>query len=341
MLIRKSIRKKLSLLVTATLVLESPFAVAGSRAYETVPNTTASATTGSTAPAETSTLNAVNNYSPTVIDTTSINARLAAQQANKNGNTENQGKDAGSSQMMGMLAGLAGAAFSAGMAMKTCTTKPPQPSCPAWIIGALASAAVAAAMGAAKKKSNQTVTDVSSSLPVDSKVEAQTESRLVETNRQIEETASKVGIKANTKTASIRLPDGRTLNAADLGNKQALAAAGFSPAEIASFQDATQKALKEGQKVAAKGLDSNGGGAGEALAVGSGAGLKTTEATTPETAAGGARRDPAQTQGLSKDYNGSPIGVASENLFTLINRRYDHVANQNSLFIAQKKNTQQ
>lgn len=335
-------------LVAAALTVPSPAVwAAGGRSQTALPTSTTTTNTGSTSDTGTSTTTTTTGNTTqtitttsstpgttnvnTYIDTSAVNAQIAAQEASKKNNTVNQGKDAGSAQNMGMLAGLAGAAFSTAMAVRACTPKKPDPSCPAWIMGALASAAIAAAMAAAKKKSNQTVTDVSSTTP--DPVDPQTESRLVETNRNIAEIAKNVGMTVNPKTSSLRLADGRTIKASDVGNPAALAAAGLSSSEIAAMQDAAKKAMKEGAKVAAKGLDAGGAGNGEALTVGSGAGKSQDEADANGLAgnSGSLSREPAQIQGLTKDYNGNPIGVASENLFTLINRRYDHLAGQNSL----------
>ena len=333
----KQNRLWISVLVSMGVTFQAPLAwsAGGRSGVVTQPNTD---TTGTTTTTTTTNTNggAVNNYNPTTVNTTATDAAVAGTEANGGNNMMSQGQGASKSQNMGMMAGLLGAAFSGAMAAATCPKTPPDPSCPMWIMGALASAAVAMAMAGAKDKSNQTVANVSeqgltTASPTPTDLSRTPE--MTETERNLRAATSQVpGMQANLKTGSLRLPDGRTINAADLGNEGALAAAGLSPSEIAAFQDAAKKALKEGEKQAKKGLDSSEGANGEALAGSGGRGGSSSSdpAAAAALAAAGAR-DPANTDGLTRDYNGDRIGVASDNIFGLINRRYVHVAGQNSL----------
>jgi hypothetical protein len=333
---KKQNRRWISALVSMGVAFQAPLAwsAGGRSGTVTQPNTE---TTGR-APTTTTTTNnnnAVNNYTPTRVSTTATDAAVAAAQANGGNNTMSQGQGAGKSQNMGMIVGLAGAAFSGAMAAATCMKKPPDPSCPLWIMGALASAAVAMAMKKAKDKSDKTVADVSKlgAGPSPTPEDLSRTPEMIETERNLRAATSQVpGMQANLRTGSLRLPDGRTINAADLGNSSALAAAGLSPSEIAAFQGAAQKALKEGEKQARKGLDSSEGANGEELAGSSGS-RASSASESPATSGGTGRavRDPANTDGLTRNYNGDRIGVASDNIFGLINRRYVHVAGQNSL----------
>jgi hypothetical protein len=119
-----------------------------------------------------------------------------------------------------------------------------------------------------------------------------------------------------------------------------MAASGASPATIKEFTDAMNKGLAKAQEKA-KATDNNtsmfaddGGGGG-------GGGKKGSAETTggalgfPAMAEGkiGINRDPAQVAGMKKDYNGSPIGVAADSLFDMVDRRYQ-LHQQNGSFLA-------
>lgn len=262
------------------------------------------------------------------------------QTAKPDKNIKTQGEKASSGQNMGMIAGIAGAAFSGAMAAVTCSRTPPSPSCPAWIMGAIASALIAGMMGKAKGVSDTTVTDVTdpnNPTPVTPTPPPQ----LVETETAVNQAASQIGAIPDMKAGTLKFADGRTLKAEDLNNKAALAAAGFSSGEIAGFQDAMEKAMKEGEKAAAAGMDATKTGNSDDSVTSGGGGFKLGGDSAEASGKKGAlNRDPAQVAGLSRDYNGNPIGVASENIFTLINRRYDYSAQKNNLAvpaIAKKK----
>lgn len=350
---KKQMRLYCSLVTAVSMTFATPIAWgAGGRASGvqttgdttgTTPSTATATTTSTTSTSTTTSSNPLTTYTGTTIDTSSQNNAIQQTEVNKAVNTQDTGKSASNAQNMGMIAGLIGAAFSGAMAAATCSKTPPDPSCPAWIMGALASALVAAAMGNAKGKSDQTVGDVTvgggGTTPTPTPTDVTQTPEYKETERNLQAAASKVpGMQVNMKTGTVKLPDGRTLNAADLGDAKALAASGLSPSEIAGFQDAFKTAMKKGAEEAkVKGLDASTGDSFEdTFGAGGGPGSSLADSADGAGGAGGlgsgVRRDPAQVAGLTRNYNGEPIGVASENLFTLINRRYDHKA-QHDTFI--------
>lgn len=336
LLYQKRNRRVIAVLISLSLSVNAPFAwAAGGRSGVVTNPNTETTTTGTTT--GTTNTNNVNNYTGTAANTTATDTAIRNTELNGANNTMAQGNKASNSQNMGMMAGLLGAAFSGGMAAMTCSQKPPSPSCPLWIAGAVASALVAAAMSGAKDKSDQTVTDVTSgggATPTPTPTDISKTPEMIETTRNLTSATQATGIQANTKTGAIRLPDGRTFNAADIGNPAALAAAGLSSSEIAAFQDHAKKALKEGERQAkARGLDATEGANGEGLGTSGGRASASSDPTVGGGSSGALARDPANTAGLTRDFNGDRIGVASDNIFGLINRRYSHVAGQNMLVV--------
>ena len=220
---------------------------------------------------------------------------------------------------------MAAAMFSAMMAaMKSAQCPKPDPAAcaeaPQWALGSMASKAAGDAMAAAQGQSSNTVANVS-----------QTAGRTVATGTLPDMGLDKLGYTVDTKTGTLKYPDGHVVKASDVGNADALSASGMSSSDIKGLQDKVKQALKEGAKQIGKGQDTSPGGFGDST--GGGGGSRSSQATAAGGLGGGINRDPAQVAGLTKDYNGDPIGVANENLFTLINRRYDFKAHQENIFL--------
>ncbi len=138
-------------------------------------------------------------------------------------------------------------------------------------------------------------------------------------------TAAANGIKVDLKNGQVTGPDGKVLKPSDLASADAMRRAGMSADDIMKAQKAIDQVSKDAQKKAGYAnysfAEDEGGGGGKSGSKGdqnisiSGGGLG---------AKGGAdsKRDPAQVAGMTKLFNGEPIGVASDSLFDMIERRY-------------------
>ncbi len=138
------------------------------------------------------------------------------------------------------------------------------------------------------------------------------------------------GSTADLSTGVIKTADGKSYNAADLASAGGMAAAGMSADQIAAVmavaKKVDEKVGKGGALTATSGFDEGGGGSGGGAA-----------GTTSETAGGlgggghGSKvdRSPAQVAGMSRDFNGEPIGVSGDSLFEMMNRRYKLKEKQN------------
>lgn len=363
----------LALTLSLSLIFQSPFAKsAGGRATsgasggvtatgETIisPNATQTKTqsgtvTTTTTKTEAATAGGPNSYSATTVNTSVQDSRIAAQQADKSKNIENQGKSAGGMQMIGALAGAAGAAYSAYRMIPPATTcvKTGQGCMQAalWAAGIVASLAIAAAMMKAKKESDKTVADAtvkpggSLSDPTSPEAiqEAKIADRTAQAERSLKAAESKVpGLKTNLKAGTIQFPNGKVLTADQLGNPKAMASAGLSKDDIKTFDANFKEAMKAGEKEALKGMDKHVdnsygdeiGVAGSNKGGGSGGVTAAGETGVPGTAV---NHDPSQVSGLTRNFNGDPIGVSSDNLFTLVNRRYELHGQRNNFLVPQK-----
>jgi hypothetical protein len=155
----------------------------------------------------------------------------------------------------------------------------------------------------------------------------------------------KMGIY-DPKAGTVKLND-KTYKVSDFASADAMAAAGFPKGMIDGAMqanaDAEKKAIAKMNKIGASttengyaeggsgGADASGGdssgssgsgGGGSALASAGGAGK------------GSLGRDPAAFNGMSKNFNGNPIGVAADDIFNMMTRRYKFKGNQDSFFNA-------
>jgi hypothetical protein len=133
------------------------------------------------------------------------------------------------------------------------------------------------------------------------------------------------GWKIDSKGKSVTTPDGTVVPASALNSASGMAAAGASASDILAFQNAMKKVEEKAAKLNKTAVD---GSMFDDAGGGGGGGSKSASAATPylpPIPSGpklGINRDPAQVAGMKKDYNGSPIGVAGDSLFDMVDRRY-------------------
>lgn len=140
----------------------------------------------------------------------------------------------------------------------------------------------------------------------------------------------------------------KTYKASDFSSQAAMAAAGFPAGMIAGAMDAMSEAEKKalakvdkvkiGAATAANGYEEGGGGGGAGFDNGASGGDGSSDYAG--TGAGGRAgagkfgldRDPSSLAGMSKNYNGEPIGVAADSIFLMMSRRYKVKESQESFF---------
>ena len=98
---------------------------------------------------------------------------------------------------------------------------------------------------------------------------------------------------------------------------------------MGSAVNAKDALAKENSKDAAFGENGAGGGG----ASGKGTGVNANGNANGGKDLEGSKRDPASAEGLAKDFNGDMIGVAGDDIFKMMNRRYKLKASQDN-FIA-------
>jgi len=161
---------------------------------------------------------------------------------------------------------------------------------------------------------------------------AQTSLRTMQGNGYINSTGTKV-----------TSPDGKSYNVSDLTSPAAMQAAGFPKAAIdaametyAKIEKKALEKVKIGAQTAANGFEEGGGGSGGLGSGGAGDGEGDGSHVAGAQGLGKGSlttRDPSSlAAGMSKNYNGEPIGVAADSIFLMMTRRYKVKESQDSFF---------
>ncbi len=257
---------------------------------------------------------------------------------NPNTSAQTQGKKADSTAKIGAVAGVAAAAFCVYQAIQC----GPVSVCTAlWAGGALLASGVAIKMLKEKKKGSDTANAVSVSSPT----LGLSNDRIESSNDRIESTPeyqaiakmqndlAKKGVKMDLKKGTVTMPDGKSYTAEQFSSAQGMKSTGFSKDQIKQFSDN----MKNASQAALKTTDvqdgvMGGGPSGKALAMVLPQWNLDLPAEEKEKLA--IDRDPAQVAGMSKMYNGEPIGVAQDSIFKMMNRRIN-LKGQQANFIEQ------
>ena len=271
-------------------------------------------------------------------------------------NIKDQGASASQAQGAGASYGLSAASFASQMAAEVSAGCPSgnTAACTAtsnWGLAVGASIAVAGAMQTAKDTSDQTVADVSTAgappgagaqmsmdlplathgVPVLSSFIQNPLYQLTLQNMQIAQ-SNVPGLKVNFRSGAVQLPDGTKVLPTQMSTAKGLAQAGLSTDQIKTFQSYLKQAMSKGIKAADSLVKTNpeqkiplaprnSQARGPATIAGEAFGGDTFELSGPASA-----EVPLDVTGFVRMYHGQPIGIAGDDLFAQVNRRYNSVA---------------
>lgn len=153
--------------------------------------------------------------------------------------------------------------------------------------------------------------------------------------------SSKPPFKVNPD-GTITGPDGKKYSAANFMTEKDMIAAGISPADAKAMMakmkaldaaNAAELAKNELERLKKLGASGGAGSADSALTGGGKEILINGNASGGKDLAGSGKRGLASTEGLSREFNGELIGVAGDDIFKMMNRRYKLKTSQDT-FIA-------
>lgn len=338
--------KNISVLLIPMLILQSPVVFAGanqtgygsssttSSATQPPPNYGASTTTNQQNAAATTATNS-NTKTPTTGGAGNL------------GGLTNTGKDTKGSFDVGQLAAMGVGVYAGYQSYKyfgECSSQN-YGACvigALWAVGAVGSVMTAQGMNKGKGQSAQFQSNFDSKLYGEggtaNDADVLVQKKIDDANKQYDSVAEalrKKGVVLDAKKGTVTA-NGKTYSVKDAASAASMQAAGFSPSQISAFQDgmksASAKALEDAKKALNTNIlsgDSMGGGGGGATA-GMDAMMDPSLAGANALAGGmggaNGRLPAAQVAGLKKNFNGEPIGIASDSIFMMMNRRYNFEA---------------
>lgn len=270
-----------------------------------------------------------NSYSPTTFQQPTIN---------KTTGIENNGKDGsgqqGNGSNMAMITMIAMAAVAAATC-PACGKRGTCPICASSLLGAAAAGMAGQQMDSAQGLSNTQVTDVNPTAPVpggNSPTPIENTPEYQGAVKNMKTAAKSIGATVNKDGTQVTMADGEVLDPTKPSEhnnyKPTAAEQGMINSALAKAKaDMEGKGADGAASIAAEGEGGEDGGGG------SSSGTRTALADEGLGAGSGATgRRPASVAGMSKDFNGTKIGVAQDSLFEMLHRRYQ-VHNNNNSFI--------
>lgn len=257
-------------------------------------------------------------------------------------NAHDQAKAASGAQgngaMLGMLAAAASAAIAAS-ACPQCATTPPGPQCPICppaIAGIGIGIMTAMSQSKGQSDSEKTAAAVAGPGFTPSPYINDPEGRVTDSSeyRAVQQQLSRLpGVKTDLRAGKFSV-NGKSYSTGDFQSDASMAAAGMSPSDIAAAKNMMKKVQADVKAAAAlRGLDGS-DSFGDGIALGGARGNVGPGYNDLGAGAAGAAtaaREKVDVSGLKKDFNGTPIGVAQANLFTLVHNRYEVVAARNDV----------
>lgn len=130
------------------------------------------------------------------------------------------------------------------------------------------------------------------------------------------------GIKVDPNSGVVKTADGKEIDSNDPGSMaSALGGDGYGElmAEVKSLE---AEAMKKVEQIKVSSDSYGVGGKGTEISLGEGGYDEGGAGLTGAAAAAARARKPAQVSGLTKKFNGDPIGVAGDSIFLMMSRRY-------------------
>lgn len=140
------------------------------------------------------------------------------------------------------------------------------------------------------------------------------------------------GVSVDASSGIVKFPDGNSVNLNDPASMGAVLGAESTSKILAEVKNIEQQALKKVEQLQPSSLSAAYGLGGD-MGTLAGVGYSEDPESTPGVLGATSRtRIPAQVTGLSKNFNGDPIGVAGDSLFGMMSRRYKLKSNQKTFF---------
>lgn len=138
------------------------------------------------------------------------------------------------------------------------------------------------------------------------------------------------GVSVDAESGIVKLPDGKEINLNDPSSMSAVMGSQNASKVIGEAKKIEADALKKVEQIQPTSLEAAYGMGASGMAAGLGYDLETD--TSVSSGLAKVARKPAQVSGLTKNFNGDPIGVSGDSIFGMMSRRYKLKSNQKSFF---------
>lgn len=141
------------------------------------------------------------------------------------------------------------------------------------------------------------------------------------------------GVSVDASSGIVKLPSGKEVNLNDPASMSAVMGSQNASKVLSEVKKIEQDAINKVEQIqpgslsAAYGMGATGGNP-----AGPGYDSESDSSVKAELGQGLLARKPAQVNGLTKNFNGDPIGVSGDSIFGMMSRRYKLKSNQKSFF---------
>lgn len=140
------------------------------------------------------------------------------------------------------------------------------------------------------------------------------------------------GVSVDASSGLVKLPDGKGMNLNDPASMSAVMGSQNASKLLEEVKKIEQDSVNKVEQIQPGSLSAAYGLGGSGNLAGPGYDSESDSSVNASSGQGLLARKPAQVNGLTKNFNGDPIGVSGDSLFGMMSRRYKLKSNQKSFF---------
>jgi len=140
------------------------------------------------------------------------------------------------------------------------------------------------------------------------------------------------GVSVDTSSGLVKLPNGKEMNLNDPASMSAVMGSQNTSKLLSEVKGIEQEAMRKVEQIQPTSLEAAYGMGNSGMLAGPGYDLESDDSVNSNLEKAANARKPAQVNGLTKNFNGDPIGVSGDSIFGMMSRRYKLKSNQKSFF---------
>jgi hypothetical protein len=149
---------------------------------------------------------------------------------------------------------------------------------------------------------------------------------------KVEKMNKSKGVSVDTSSGLVKLPNGKEMNLNDPASMSAVMGSQNTSKLLSEVKGIEQEAMRKVEQIQPTSLEAAYGMGNSGMLAGPGYDLESDDSVNSNLEKAANARKPAQVNGLTKNFNGDPIGVSGDSIFGMMSRRYKLKSNQKSFF---------